>query len=139
MQEENITWRSFWCGPESTQGRIPSHRNVQGWPTIYVIDAKGVIRYRSYRYDENGRRQCLDTDGKVTDAGNGTDTGRVLAVNQSQWRVGFRREIAIETERDIQKRQNLMVVSMRIAFNERTGTRSTATHTALQYNITGVA
>ena len=79
-----------------------------------------------------------DTDGKVTDAGNGSDTGRLLIVNRSQWRVGFRREIAIETERDIQKRQNLMVVSMRIAFNERTGTRSTATHAALQYDITGV-
>ena len=83
--------------------------------------------------------RLADTDGKVTDAGNGTDTGRVLAVNRSQWRVGFRREIAIETERNIQKRQNLMVVSMRIAFNERTGSRSSATHTALQYNITGVA
>ena len=83
--------------------------------------------------------RLADTDGKVTDAGNGTDTGRVLAVNRSQWRVGFRREIAIETERDIQKRQNLMVVSMRIAFDERTGARSSATHTALQYNITGVA
>ena len=63
----------------------------------------------------------------------------MLAVNTSQWRVGFRREIAIETERDIQKRQNLMVVSMRIAFAERSGTRSSATHTSLQYNITGVA
>ena len=83
--------------------------------------------------------RLADTDGKVTDAGNGTDTGRVLAVNRSQWRVGFRREISIETERDIQKRQNLMVVSMRIAFDERTGSRSAATHTALQYNITGVA
>ncbi|GEM_PF-3947560 len=29
-----------------------------------------------------------------------------------------------------------MVVSMRLAFMERTGARSTATHTALQYNIT---
>ncbi len=83
--------------------------------------------------------RLADTDGKVTDAGNGTDTGRVLALNRSQWRVGFRREIAIETERDIQKRQNLMVVSMRIAFDERTGSRSSATHTSLQYNITGVA
>ena len=80
-----------------------------------------------------------DTDGQVTDAGNVTNTGRLLIVNRSQWRVGFRRELAIETDRDIQKRQNIMVVSLRIAFSERTGSRSTATHTALQYNITGVA
>ena len=30
----------------------------------------------------------------------------------------------------------LMVVSMRLAFMERTGDRAKATHTALQYNIT---
>ena len=31
-----------------------------------------------------------------------------------------------------------MVVSFRIALQERSGDRSKATHTALQYNITGV-
>ena len=80
-----------------------------------------------------------DADGKVTDGGNTTNTGRLLLVNRSQWRVGYRRELLIETTRDIQKRQNIMVVSMRLAFMERTGNRATATHTALQYNITGVA
>ena len=80
-----------------------------------------------------------DADGKVTDGGNTAKTGRLLMVNRSQWRVGFRRELLIETTRDIQKRQNIMVVSMRLAFMERTGSRATAKHTALQYNITGVA
>jgi len=78
-----------------------------------------------------------DTDGKVTDAGNGTETGRLLIVNRSQWRLGFKRELTIETVRDPQKRQNIMVVSFRIGLQERSGDRSTATHTALQYNITG--
>ena len=80
-----------------------------------------------------------DTDGKVTDSGNLTDTGRVLIVNRGKWRIGFRRELMIETTRDIQKRQNIMVISMRLAFMERSGDPSTANHTALQYNITGVA
>ena len=79
-----------------------------------------------------------DTGGKVTDAGNGTDTGRLLIVNRSQWRVGFKRELTIETVRDAQKRQNIMVVSFRIGLQERTGSRSTATHTALHFNITGI-
>ncbi len=83
--------------------------------------------------------KLADTDGKVTDAGNVTSTGRLLAVNRSQWRVGFKRELTIETVRDPQKRQNVMVVSFRIALQERSGDRSGATHTALQYNITGVA
>ena len=77
-----------------------------------------------------------DADGKVTDTGNTNTKGRLLAVNRTQWRLGFRRELMIETTRDIQKRQNVMVVSMRLAFMERTGKRSSATHTALQYNIT---
>ena len=79
-----------------------------------------------------------DADGKVTNGGNTNNKGRLLIVNRSQWRVGFKRELTIETVRDAQKRQNIMVVSFRIALQERSGTRSSATHTALQYNITGV-
>ncbi len=79
-----------------------------------------------------------EADGKVTDTGNTVNTGRLLAVNRTQWRIGFKRELSIETVRDPQKRQNVMVVSFRIALQERSGSRATATHTALQYNITGV-
>ena len=78
------------------------------------------------------------SNGKVSTTPANNATGRLLVVNRTQWRKGFRRELLIETERDIQKRQNVMVVSMRVAFAERTGARSTATHTALQYNITGL-
>jgi peroxiredoxin len=45
MEKEKITWRSFWDGG-STGGPIASKWNVHGWPTLYVIDAKGVIRHR---------------------------------------------------------------------------------------------
>jgi len=76
-------------------------------------------------------------DGKVTDGTAGT-TGRLLLVNKTQWRMGFKRELTIETVRDAQKRQNIMVVSFRIALQDQTGEASTETHTALQYNITGV-
>jgi hypothetical protein len=43
MAKENITWRSFWNGG-STQGPISTRWAVQGWPTLYLIDHKGVIR-----------------------------------------------------------------------------------------------
>ena len=43
MEKENITWRSFWNGG-STQGPISTRWAVQGWPTLYLIDHKGVIR-----------------------------------------------------------------------------------------------
>lgn len=83
----------------------------------------------------SNQMSLADADGKVTDGGNSADRGRVLCVNTSQWRMGFRRNLMIETQRDIQKRQNVMVVSMRLAFAERTGDRANAEHTALAYNI----
>ena len=48
MEQEHITWRSFWDGG-STNGPIASKWNVHGWPTIYVLDDKGVIRYKNVR------------------------------------------------------------------------------------------
>lgn len=44
LVEEKITWRSFWIG--NTQGPIPQQWLIEGWPTLFVIDAKGVIRHR---------------------------------------------------------------------------------------------
>ena len=49
LEEENITWRSFWNGPKGTGGPISKRWNVTGWPTIYVLDHKGVIRYKGVR------------------------------------------------------------------------------------------
>ena len=49
MEEENITWRSFWNGPEGTGGPISAQWNVHGWPTIYVLDKQGVIRFKNVR------------------------------------------------------------------------------------------
>ena len=83
--------------------------------------------------------RLADVDGKVTDAGNGTNTGRVLLFNRTQWAQGFRRQLNIDVDRDPQKRQTVVTVSFRHALTERSGSRAAAPHTALQYNITGVA
>jgi hypothetical protein len=44
MDKEHITWRSFW--DKNTSGPIASSWNIHGWPTLYVIDAQGVIRHK---------------------------------------------------------------------------------------------
>jgi hypothetical protein len=49
MKKEEITWRSWWNGPEGTRGPLSKTWNVHGWPTIYVLDHKGVIRYKNVR------------------------------------------------------------------------------------------
>jgi hypothetical protein len=46
LEEEQITWRSFWNGKEGTGGPISTDWNVHGWPTLYIIDHKGVIRHK---------------------------------------------------------------------------------------------
>ena len=51
LKKEKITWRSFWNGG-STKGPISRAWNVRGWPTIYVLDHKGVIRYKNVRGDK---------------------------------------------------------------------------------------
>jgi len=46
LEEEKITWRSFWNGKDGTGGPISQEWNVHGWPTLYIIDHKGVIRHK---------------------------------------------------------------------------------------------
>jgi hypothetical protein len=46
LDKEQITWRSFWNGPDGIKGPISEEWNVRGWPTMYLIDHKGVIRYK---------------------------------------------------------------------------------------------
>ena len=47
VESMGVTWRSFMEG--TTSGPIPTKWNVRAWPTIFVIDAKGVIRYKNVR------------------------------------------------------------------------------------------
>jgi len=46
-KKEGITWRSWFDG--STGGPICKQFSVRSFPTIYVLDAKGVIRYKNVR------------------------------------------------------------------------------------------
>ena len=50
MAEEEITSLSFFDGG-GTGGPIASTWNVSGWPTIYVLDADGRIRFKDVRGD----------------------------------------------------------------------------------------
>jgi len=45
-QEHKITWRSFFDG---SPGSISRKWHVKYLPTIYVLDQKGVIRYKDVR------------------------------------------------------------------------------------------
>jgi hypothetical protein len=44
IAKQQLTWRSWWDGG-STDGPIATRWQVSNWPTLYVIDHKGVIRH----------------------------------------------------------------------------------------------
>lgn len=75
-----------------------------------------------------------EADGKCSVTAASNTKGSIVAVHTDMWKVGFRRQLMIELDRDVQKRQLIMVVSFREAVVAR-GTRSTAKHTAGLYNI----
>jgi hypothetical protein len=56
-------------------------------------------------------------DGKytVTDAATYDVSGWLVMVNKNMWTVGFRRDLVIESFRDIQKDSNILVASFRMA------------------------
>ncbi len=49
LKEHRISWRSFWNGPKGTNGPISKAWKVTSWPTIYVLDEAGVIRYKGVK------------------------------------------------------------------------------------------
>ena len=52
VEELKINWRSFWNGENGTFGPIAVKWNIDSWPTTYLIDAKGIIRYKDERGEE---------------------------------------------------------------------------------------
>src|SRR5262245_57353646 len=60
LEKEQITWRSFWNGG-GTRGPISTEWNVRGWPTLYVIDGDGKIRFKCVGADEEGIDKTLAT------------------------------------------------------------------------------
>lgn len=54
LKAEGITWRSFFDGG-STSGPIATRWNVSSWPTIYVLDHEGRIRFKNVRGEELDR------------------------------------------------------------------------------------
>ena len=51
LDKQSITWPQIYDG-QPGKGTIAKTWNVHGWPTIYVLDHEGVIRYRDVRDKE---------------------------------------------------------------------------------------
>lgn len=51
IKDENITWPNIYGGPTS-DNPIAKRWNVYSWPTIFILDHKGVIRYKDLRDEQ---------------------------------------------------------------------------------------
>ncbi len=61
--DNRLEYRTWWDGylEKKTSGPIASAWDVTGWPTIYLIDKKGVIRFVNLRFEDvlKGASQLL--------------------------------------------------------------------------------
>jgi serine/threonine protein kinase/thiol-disulfide isomerase/thioredoxin len=51
VQREQLTWRSWWDGGAGG-GRIQQQWQVRSYPTLFVLDHKGIIRFKNIRGEE---------------------------------------------------------------------------------------
>ena len=49
-EDKKLTWRSWW--DRTTGGEIAQRWNISGWPTVYIIDHKGIIRAKSVGFQD---------------------------------------------------------------------------------------
>jgi hypothetical protein len=64
LKKQPMPWIHWFNGPE---GRIVADLNVWSYPTIYVLDTQGVIRYKDVRgklLDQAVDALLKDVDGK---------------------------------------------------------------------------
>lgn len=46
VEEKDLNWRSFWSGEKGTSGPIPKKWQIKAWPTIFILDGEGKIRFK---------------------------------------------------------------------------------------------
>lgn len=95
-----------------------------------------LAAYRGIPIIVSASHPLTAADGKADALTPGNNTkGSLSIVNRTMWNVGFRRNLLIEADRDINRRQYILVTSFRQAIGA-WGTRSSNKHTGGIYNIT---
>jgi thiol-disulfide isomerase/thioredoxin len=51
VQKGEITWRAWWDG-EGLEGPIAARWIIRSWPTVYILDHKGVIRNKGFLHPD---------------------------------------------------------------------------------------
>lgn len=93
-----------------------------------------LAAYRGFPIIISASHGLAMADGKLSATASNNTLGSLSVWNRDMWYMGFRRQVLVEVDRDIQRRVYLMVTSFREAVGAH-GTRSSNTHTAGVINI----
>lgn len=124
---------------------VQTYLAMLGMTNVATVDKYGsaatlvrgeLARYRGIPIIPCAAMPRTEADGKVSATAASNVKGQLAAYHRLMWRRGQRRGLTIEVDRDIKKRQMIMVVSFRIAVGCRGADRSTEIHTAGGINIT---
>lgn len=69
VRDNAIPWRSFWNGADGIDGPITANWNVRAWPTVYILDSEGTIRFKQLRrkdLDEPLEQLVVETEINVS-------------------------------------------------------------------------
>lgn len=64
LEREKMPWTHWWNGPE---GGVVKKWNIRGFPTIYVLDAKGVLRAKIADGSDESMKKLSETVEKLVD------------------------------------------------------------------------
>ena len=111
---------------------------VETWEKFgpdFVLKAGTLAAYRGIPIVVSAQHPKGEADGKVSTTAASNTKGSFSLFAPAMWKMGFVRNLLVEVDRDVQKRQFIVVASMRPAVGCH-GTRATNTHTAGVFNIT---
>lgn len=114
--------------------RLDEVVTVEKFGPSAVVHTGQIATYRAVPIILSESAPLTEADGKCSTNSSNNTLGQITCYNRLMWKAGFVREVLIEVDRDIQKRQYIMVTSLREAVAAH-GTRASATHTAGIFNI----
>jgi len=98
---------------------------VDKYGPLATIVKGELARYRGVTVLPSASQPLAEADGKKSVTAASNTLGTISAYNRNFWRLGFRRGLMIEVDKNIRSRELYMVISFRIAIAAH-GTRSTA-------------
>lgn len=109
-------------------------RTLDKYGNAATVITGELAKYAGVPIVPSASMPLTEADGKVSVTPANNTKGQLVIAHRDMWKIGFRRQLLMEVDRDIQKRMFILVCSFRTAIAA-FGTRSTATIATVVGNI----